>query len=328
MKICRLISALVVVNVLLLAGSGRAATPAGARLSLLDAPQQTEAFSKTVPLAKGGTFELSNIAGDIVITGGSGDHVIIAAVKKGRTAEELKEVTIEVTAAANRVEVRTRYPERRGSNSVSVDYTVTVPRGAALIVRSISGDEKVSAVDGEMHLNSISGNVTVASAADVRAVKSISGNVHVQASKSTGALSASSVSGNVKLMDVRASELEVNSISGNVTCDQIVTPRAALKSVSGNITFGGPLAKGGRYELTSHSGDVSIVVSDKMGIELSASTFSGEVTSDLALTPKAGGDSTRGRGRRMRQTLQGTFGDGSAVLQVTSFSGDIKIVKK
>ena len=87
--------------------------------------QQTEKFSKTVPLPKGGSLDLSNISGDIVITGGAGDQVVIDAVKRGKTAEDLKLVQIEVAATATRVEVRTQYPRERRNVNVSVDYTVT-----------------------------------------------------------------------------------------------------------------------------------------------------------------------------------------------------------
>ena len=53
-------------------------------------PQQTEKFSKTLPLPQGGSLDLSNISGDIVITGGAGDQVVIDAVKRGKTAEDLE----------------------------------------------------------------------------------------------------------------------------------------------------------------------------------------------------------------------------------------------
>ena len=315
-------------TVVLLAGSARAAVTAGAPFGS-DAAQQTEKFAKTVPLVKGGTFDLSNISGDIIITGGSGDQVVIDAIKKGRSAEELKAVTIEVTSIGNRVEVRTRYPENSHNlGSVSVGYTVAVPRAAAVIVKSISGDENITGVDGELQSNTISGNVTVTAAADVRSLKSISGDVHVQTSKSSGALAVSSISGDVTLKDVKAAEIQVNGVSGTIKMDEVTSSHVSAKCISGNITFGGPLAKGGRYELNSHSGDITIYASDKVGIEVSASTFSGDVSSELVLTSKFGGDTPSGRGRRMRQSVQGTFGDGSALLQLTSFSGDIRIVKR
>jgi DUF4097 and DUF4098 domain-containing protein YvlB len=332
MKTYRFVATLVLAGTLLPAGLTQAAPPAQPAPTVGDASQQTETekFSKTVPLGKGGTVDLSNISGNIVITGGPGDQVIVEAIKKGRSAEELKAVTIQVTSTVNRVEVATKYPEGRRNISVSVDYTVTVPKTAAVNVKSISGDEKVSGVDGELYANSVSGDVSVASSADVRAIKSVSGDVDVQSSKSTAALSVGSVSGDVKLIGVTASDIQVNSVSGSVTCDQIATPRASAKTVSGGVSFSGVLAKGGRYELTSHSGDVKVFTSDKVGIEVSASSFSGNISSDLVLTSKFGGDTpaAAGGGRRARQTVQGTYGDGSAVLQLTSFSGDIKIVKK
>jgi DUF4097 and DUF4098 domain-containing protein YvlB len=329
MKTCRFLTAFSIAGVVLLAGPARAAVPASAAPSIADqGQQQTEKFSKTVPLAKGGTFDLSNISGNIVITGGSGDQVVIDAVKKGKNADEFKDVTIEVTATANRVDVRTRYPEGRRNISVSVDYTVTVPRSAAVNVKSISGDEKLTGLDGELHANTISGSLSVTAASDVRSVKSISGDVHLTTAKSSGTLTVGSISGGVTLKDVKAGEIQISSISGDVKAEEVTSNRVSAKSISGEIAFAGPLAKGGRYELTSHSGDVNVYTSDKVGIEVSASTFSGDITSDLVLTSKFGGDTPAGRGRRMRQSVQGTFGDGSAVLQLSSFSGNIRIVKR
>ena len=57
--------------------------------------------------------------------------------------------------------------------------------------------------------------------------------------------------------------------------------------MSGNIEFDAPLTKGGRYEFTSHSGNVRIVLSGNTGFELDADTFSGSVRSDLPVTLRA-----------------------------------------
>ncbi|HXQ77907.1 MAG TPA: DUF4097 family beta strand repeat-containing protein, partial [Gemmatimonadaceae bacterium] len=86
------------------------------------------------------------------------------------------------------------------------------------------------------------------------------------------------------------------------------------------VEFGGTLAKGGRYELNSHSGDVRVVLSGATGFELEANSFSGSIRSDLPL--KMQGDVGRHR------SVQGVFGDGSAVLSVTTFSGSVVISRK
>jgi hypothetical protein len=297
--------------------------------------QQTEKFSKTVPLPAGGSLDLSNISGDIVITGGAGDQVVIDAVKRARTAEELKLVQIEVSATANRVEVRTQYPRERRNVSVSVDFTVSVPRAAGVNVRSISGDLKVATVDGVVTVNTVSGDVTLASVARLETAKSVSGNVMIDASGSDADLSAESVSGDLRLRGVKARGIDTNTVSGNVELIDVTSERVKAKSVSGDIAFGGPLAKGGRYGFQSHSGDIAVYTDGKAGFEVNASTFSGAITSDLKLVSTFGGeppaDAASGRGGHGRgpgQRVRGTFGDGGALLDLSAFSGDVMILNK
>ena len=79
---------------------------------------------------------------------------------------------------------------------------------------------------------------------------------------------------------------------------------------------------------------MTVYTDGKTGFELNASTFSGDITSDLELTSTFGGEADRratGRAARPRtpgQRVRGTFGDGGALLELNSFSGDVKIVNK
>jgi hypothetical protein len=319
-----------------------AGAPALAASIATDSPgdqQQTEKFSKTVPLPKGGSLDLSNISGDIVITGGAGDQVVIDAVKRGKTADELKLVQIEVTTTATRIEVRTQYPRERRNINVSVDFTVTVPRAAGVTVRTVSGDLNLSTIDGELMADSVSGDVAVKSANRLESARTVSGNVTVASAGSEGDIAFASVSGDVKLSQIKARGIEANSVSGGVTLAEVACSRAKVKSVSGDIVFGGPLAKGGRYSLQSHSGDVTVYADGKTGFEVSAGTFSGDISSDLKLVSTFGGQPPAGPpppdapperhpGRSPGQRVRGTFGDGGAFLELNAFSGDVKIVSK
>jgi DUF4097 and DUF4098 domain-containing protein YvlB len=290
---------------------------------------QTEKFSKTVPLGKGGTFDLGNISGDIVITGGTGEQVVIDAVKRGNTAADLKAVQIEVTATAARVEVRTKYPQEKRNINASVDYTVSVPRGAAVIVNSVSGDMKVSNIDGALRINTVSGDVDVTAAAQLESAKTVSGDVTVTTAGSAGDITAASVSGDVTIKSAKAKGFDLNSVSGSVTMTDVTCDRVKANSISGDMIFSGPLAKGGRYAFQSHSGGVTITTGGAVGFEVTANSFSGEIKSDYELTVKFGGENAAaGAHGPKRQNVRGTYGDGSAVLELNSFSGDIRIVKK
>jgi DUF4097 and DUF4098 domain-containing protein YvlB len=296
-------------------------------------PEQTEKFSKTFKVGKAGSLELSNISGDITITAGPGDDIVINAVKRvhGSDAAQAKEqfgyVTIEAAErGSGRVEVRTNYQQGQHNIRVSVDYTVTVPTTCSVNVRSVSGDVKVSGVKGELRTESVSGDVIATDAGQLAQVKSISGDVDITSAVSTGDASISSISGDVTVKGLKAKGFDSSTISGELRLTDVACDRAMVKTISGDVQYSGPLTKSGRYEIKSHSGDIRLTMPEAVGFELDASTFSGSVKSDLPVTFKSLG-SEEGR-HTPRKSLKGTYGDGSVLLVLSSFSGDITIAKK
>ena len=264
-------------------------------------PEQTERFSRKVKIGRDGRFSLNNIAGDIVVSAGSGDEVSIEAVKRTRgDKSELANVQITVDDRAGRVDVRTEHEQNRRdrngrSDHVSVDYTVTVPASVSVDLHSVSGSVKVSGVHGSLRAETVSGDVTIIDAPRLEAAKTVSGDVSLTGVTADGDLSAA--------------------------------------SVSGNVEYAGGIAKGGRYEINAHSGTVRLLLANPGGFELNANSFSGSIRSDLPLT--IGGDATRRndspRGRRdavNNHSMRATFGDGSATIVVRTFSGDIIIDKR
>jgi Putative adhesin len=299
-------------------------------------PEQTERFSRRVRVGRDGRVSIGNIAGNIVITGGSGDEVSIEAVKRTRgDRSELGRVQIIVDERAGRVDVRTEHERNRydrdGRNDrVSVDYTVTVPGGATVDAKSISGDVKVSNVQGAVRAESISGTVTTSATPRLEMAKSISGDVVLTDAGADADLSAGTVSGNVRANGLKARALELGTISGDVVLTNVACDRLGVKSVSGNLEYSGTIARNGRYDVNSHSGNIRFTLSGSTGFELTANTFSGSIRSELPLT--IGGDRRDdGRVRRRgpnNRSIQATFGDGSAALTIRTFSGDIVIAKR
>lgn len=302
-----------------------------------DREEQTERITRTLKIGSSGELDLSNIAGDIVVTRGSGNEARVDIVKtaRGRTVDDAKQmlqlVVVEVTEGNGRGDVKTRYPsgddrrnQRRNIN-VSVAYTVTAPAATRLTIRSISGSIKVDTIAGDLSLETISGNVDIAHAGRITSAKSISGDVTILDSALDGSADVGSVSGTVAVRRVQARRLSLNSISGNIIVDTATAERIEAQSMSGDVDFQSALAGNGRYELKSHSGDVRATVLGTTGFELEANSWSGSVRADIAsLTPR--GNTMDGRDRR--RTLRGTFGDGSAVLSITTFSGDAVVSKR
>jgi DUF4097 and DUF4098 domain-containing protein YvlB len=299
-------------------------------------PEQIEKFTQSYKVGDGAALDLSQLSGDIRVTGGSGGEIKVDATKRvrHRDPEEAKRLLaalrIEVNNFNGRVEVRTIYPRRGsfGNNiSASVDYVIAVPADAAVTIKSISGDVSVTNVKGEVRAETVSGDVNVSAAANVAIAKTISGDVTAQNVSAQTTLVLSTISGTVLGTGLKVRALEAGSVSGNVRLVGSEVERLEAKSLSGNIEFEAPLTRGGRYEFTSHSGNVRLTLSGNTGFELDADTFSGSVRSDVPVTLRTIGQADQNR-RGSNRAIRGSYGDASAFLSVRSHSGSVVITKK
>ena len=138
-----------------------------------DRPELTEEFHQTYPLAAGGRVSLSNINGAVKVQAWDRAEVKVDAVKRAHTAERLREAQIKVDASGSRVRIETEYPEstlrwsdrdgERHENPASVEYTLTVPRGAQIDeISLINGDLNLAGLSGPVKASSINGRLTAA----------------------------------------------------------------------------------------------------------------------------------------------------------------------
>jgi DUF4097 and DUF4098 domain-containing protein YvlB len=301
-------------------------------------PETTDRVLQTFKVGADGALDVSGISGDVRVTGGSGNEIRIEATKRVRhrspdlAKQLLADLRVEMANINGRVEVRTVYP-RRGSYgergiSARVDYVIAVPAGVLVAVKSISGDVIVSGVRGEVRAETISGDVSIDSSPNLALAKTVSGDVTARDAGGATTTVLSTVSGTVIASGLKVRALEAGSVSGDVRLSGMQVERVEAKSVSGNIDFDAPLAKAGRYEFTSHSGNVRIVISGNTGFELDADTFSGSVRSDVPVTLRTVGRDERDRRGSSNRAIRGSNGDASAILSIRSHSGSVVITRK
>lgn len=294
---------------------------------------QTERINRTFNIGSDGEIDVGNISGDIVITRGGGNSATIDIVKTARaeTVDEARTilplVTVDIAERGSRIEIKTRYPrhdEMRGGSrrnmNVDVAFAIVAPANTRIVARSISGNVSVRDISGSVTIESVSGNLKIENGGRIVNGKTISGNVDLTDTRVDGALSVGSISGSVKIQRSRMDSLNATSVSGDVILDEVESNRVDAQVISGNVSFSGDLEPNGRYELTSHSGNVQLTVGAKTGFQIEATSFSGGITTDLPLT-------LQGEGRR-RGTLRAKYGNGSALVDLTSFSGSIRIAKR
>jgi hypothetical protein len=293
-------------------------------------PEQSETWSRSFKVGPNGSLDLSNVAGEVVVTGGAGDEIRVEATKRvrARDANEGKQMlsalTIEAMESGGRVEIHTQYPrDQRGRDiSAEVDYEVQVPIGTAVSIHTVSGDIRASKLKGEARLDSVSGNIEATGVWQVSRLKTVSGDVTLTDGGAADAFAAGTVSGSLITRRVKARSMDVQTVSGDVMLDDVACEKAQVRSVSGDVEYDGPFAKGGRYEFVSHSGDLRVAVAGGAGFELTANTFSGDFRSELpGLNPPGRGDDDMPGNHEVRATI----GDGSALVIVKTFSGDLLV---
>lgn len=316
------------------------------RARSVERTQQTERIERTLKLGGRGELELTNLAGDILITRGGGNDVRIEAIKtaRGRNDEDARQMLslVEVVFAerGNRGEAKVSYPRsgapRDGRSvvihrnvNVSVTFNVSAPENTEISVRTLSGNVRVSNIKGELSLSSMSGNVVVQDAPRLASAASTSGNVEILNTKSETPIEATTVSGNILLRQVTAPSVQLESVSGSVRMTELQTPRLDVQSVAGTVEFNSPIQKNGRYDLQSHAGNVQVIVMGNVGFEFDANTFNGTVRLDMGSNDLKVEQPTRAGARGGRQRSQrGVFGDGSALIDITTFSGNVTISRR
>jgi hypothetical protein len=220
-----------------------------------------EVFHETYPLPAGGTFELQNVNGSVVVSGWERNEVEISAVKTARrNQDDLQRVKIEIQAQGGKVSVHTRYPQDEGVE-VTVEYRVHVPRRVILgRVNTVNGAVRVAGVDGSGDLQSVNGDVEALDSVGRFRAHTTNGNVRLELRglSGEGVLAAETVNGSVVLAlpDGTGGDLDVRSLNGDFRSELPV----ALQGSLGAREFHGRLGQGGApIRIRTVNGSVRIV---------------------------------------------------------------------
>ena len=168
------------------------------------------------------------------------------------------------------------------------------PEPSTLVLRAPRG--------GRIEVDNVSGPITVADMASRIEINSVSGDLVIKGKPRE--LTLNTVSGEIKVDDGESVEnAEINSVSGSIDARLRFRPGAsfAFETVSGGITLRLP---------------------DSASAEFEISTFSGGISSDFGDKP------VQKSSFLSAKELVFSLGSGGARVEVSSFSGQIKLVKE
>jgi len=305
-------------------------------------PMAIEPFTAMAKLGRQGTLTLVNGSGNVTITGSGGTDVRIDAVKRvwDRTEADAKAalagVQVNVTERQGAVDISTDFQRSRLIHEV--DFTIAVPAGASVYVRTASGDVTVTGVRGELRAEAVGGAIKAASLGQVRMLRTLGGSILLENAESSD-VTVSTLGGAVTIRQLKARSADLRTVGGDLVVTDSDAERVIAQSLSGRVEFSGRLARTGRYSLQSQSGDVQLTPIDTKDFELEAATVNGTVRSDFAITlderrePSRPVSRGRGRGGRLgpggsARILRGLSGDGGPLVTLRSFGGNITIAQR
>jgi DUF4097 and DUF4098 domain-containing protein YvlB len=277
-----------------------ALSAAMAGLFLAASPARAERVEKHFTVQNKPKITVRNSNGRIQVKAWTKNEVLVAwNTKSGRTA-------VETEQAGNRVEVATMdNDEGILADDRKIDFEITVPVETELSVRTDSGNVTVDSVHGDMTFDTVGANLQLSDVDGYMVVKTIDGS----------------------LVCTRCSgKLEANSISGNV---QMISPSldsVRVQTSSGNILFDGSFLSRGIYIMKNFSGSIEVHFSSNDSFDLNATSLKGDVINQATFKPDTHGNARAAS--KFGHSLFGTMNEGHAKVELTSFSGTIKILKR
>lgn len=197
-------------------------------------PELTEEFHQTYPLAAGGRVSLQNINGAVRVVAWDRNEVKVDAVKRAHMAERLREVQIKVDASASRVRIETEYADselrwsnrdgERHENPASVEYTLTVPRGASIDeINLVNGGLTLEGLGGSVQASSVNGRVAATGLTGPVNLSVVNGRLEATLDRlgDSGRVTLSAVNGPlvVTLPSDADAVLQADTVHGRITND-------------------------------------------------------------------------------------------------------------
>jgi len=251
-------------------------------------------------------------------------HPVVVLQNVGNGRIEVKssknsEVIVSATQASNKIGIDTEQADQR------VDITATVLDSSALAAELEANFQLTVPEETELQLRTQTGLVYVEQVMGDMTLQSVAGDIHLK--EVSGYIVVRTTGGSLVCMQC-AGKLDFNSISGNAQVLQPGLTNVTLFTMSGNILFDGDFIRTGIYTMKSGKGTVEVHFSGNDSFDLKAQTATGTVDNQADTFLKPDSHGMRRMASKFTKGLFGTVGTGLAKVELSSYSGTIRILKR
>ena len=230
--------------------------------------QAQDEWTRSYELTTGGRFELINVNGRITAEPGTGSRLEVKAerIGKGTTEEAAKEALARIEmreeVGENRVRVEVRAPRFASGSGHEIKWTVKVPQGVAVDLRTVNGGVELTRLEGDVRARTTNGGIKGygLNSSNVDAAVTNGGvEIELAAPLTSGAIDLESVNGGVSLALPAESRASISArcvnggISVNDSLELEVTGERTRRRLDGTLNGGGA-----RVTLETTNGGVRI----------------------------------------------------------------------
>jgi hypothetical protein len=189
-------------------------------------------WTRTYQIPSGGRVEIININGRITAEANDGSAVEVRAERTAKAATDegakdlLGRIEMREEVGEARVRVEVRPPNTRGPAGHEITWTIKVPRGVAVDLRTVNGAVKLSGLQGDIRARSTNGGITGAAiVANVIDAAVTNGGVEIELARpaTAGSLDLEAVNGGVTLLlppDSKA-DIAARCVNGGISVDDL-----------------------------------------------------------------------------------------------------------
>jgi hypothetical protein len=215
---------------------------------------------------------------------------------------------IDIEQAGDRIEVTARPLDNSVQpREMETNFLLTVPEETELQLKTQMGLIYVEQVMGDMTLESVAGDIHL---------KEVSGYIIV--STRAGSLNCTQCAGKLKF----------DTVSGSAEITQPALNAVSISTFSGNILYDGDFVSTGLYSMNSNKGLVEVRFSGTDSFDLNAQTSMGTVENRAEAYLKPDAHGAKHSATKFAKGLFGTVGQGLAKVELSSYSGTIRILKR
>jgi len=246
---------------------------------------------------------IQNVAnGRIEVKSWKNPEVVVSA------SQPSNKIGLDMEQVDNRIDVMASVLDSSAQESdLSENIQLTVPEETELQIKSQSGLIYVEQVLGDMTLESIAGDIHL---------KEVSGYIIVR------------TTGGTLVCTLCGGKLKFDSVSGSAQILQPSLTNVTLYTSFGNVLFDGDFIRTGIYSMKSGRGLVEVRFASTDSFDLNAQTTSGTVDNRVEAFLKPDSHGIRRSAAKYAKGFVGTIGNGLAKVELSSFSGTIRILRR